>query len=122
MNENLLSYHLSIFDPDDAAGMSASAWLGMMPVNATLVYASVSPHEDDASATIDMQDDGTDIVTALDASDYDVPGEWISTHCGGSETPVRIVAGSELEVDANSVAATTRLEITMLFLTGAGWG
>jgi hypothetical protein len=114
MNENLLSYHLSIFDPDDAAGMSASAWLGMMPVNATLVYASVSPHEDDASATIDIQ--------ALDASDYDVPGEWISTHCGGSETPVRIVAGSELEVDANSVAATTRLEITMLFLTGAGWG
>lgn len=122
MNEKLVSYNLSLFDPDDGAGMSTSAWLGMVPFNATLVYASVSPHEDDAGATIDIQDDGTDIVTAIDASDHDVPGEWISTHCGGTQTPQVIAAGSELEIDANAVAATTRLDVTLLFLQGEVWG
>lgn len=123
MNEKLVTYNLQIFDPDHSGGsVGASAWLGMVPFGATLVYASVSPHEDDASATIDIQDDGTDIVTAIDASDHDVPGEWISTHCGGSETPVAIAAGSELEIDANNVAATTRLDVTLVFLHGETWG
>jgi len=122
MNEKLIAYNLSLFDPDDAAGMGASAWLGMMPFGATLVYASVAPHEDDGGATIDIQDDGTDIVTAIAAATHLTPGEWISTHCGGTETPVAIAAGSELEIDANSVAATTRLDIVMLFLHGESWG
>ncbi len=120
MNERLVAYNLSIFDPNGSPG--DSAWLGMVPFGATLVYASVSPMEDDGSATIDIQDDGSDIVTAIDASDYDVPGEWISTHCGGTETPVAIAAGSELEIDVNSGEATTRWEVTMLFLTGESWG
>ncbi len=123
MNEKLIAYNLSLLDPDNnAGGLGVSASLFMVPFGATLVYASVSPQTDDGGATIDIQDDGTDIVTALDASDYDVPGEWISTHCGGTETPVAIAAGSELEIDANSVAATTRLDITLLFLHGESWG
>lgn len=123
MNEKLIAYSLSIFDPDnDAGAIGDSAWLGMVPFGATLVYASVSPHEDDGGATIDIQDDTVDIVTAIDASDYDVPGEWISTHCGGAETPVAIAAGSELEIDANSAAATTRLDVILLFLHGESWG
>lgn len=123
MNEKLVTYNLQIFDPDTAGGaVGASAWLGMVPFGATLVYASVSPHEDDAGATIDIQDDGTDIVTAISAADHDVPGEWISTHCGGTNTPVAIAAGSELEIDANNVAATTRLDVTLVFLHGETWG
>jgi hypothetical protein len=123
MNERILVYNLNIFDPDDNTGaVAGSAYLGMLPVGATLIYACVSPHEDDASATIDIQDDGTDIVTAIDASDHDVPGEWISTHCGGAETPVAIAAGSEIEIDVNSGAATTRFDTTLWFLTGESWG
>lgn len=123
MNENLVTYNLQVFDPDTAGGaIGTSAWLGMVPFAATLVYASVSPHEDDASATIDIQDDGTDIVTAIAAATHATPGEWISTHCGGTQTPVAIAAGSELEIDVNSGAATTRLDVTLIFLQGAGWG
>jgi hypothetical protein len=120
MNEKLIAYNLSLLDPNGA--LSTSAWLGMVPFGATLVYASVSPFPDDAGATIDIQDDTVDIVTAIDASDYDVPGEWISTHCGGSETPVAIVAGSELEIDINAADAGTRFDITLLFLHGESWG
>ena len=122
MNERLVAYNLSILDPNDAGGMGASAWLGMLPFGGTLVYASARPHENDADATIDIQDDTADIVTAISCAVAATPGEWISTHCGGSETPVTIAAGSELEIDANNVAATTRLDITMLFLTGETWG
>ena len=81
MNERLIAYNLPIFDPDnDAGALGDSSWLGMVPFGATLVYASVSPHEDDASATMDIQDDTADIVTAIDAAVHLVPGEWISTH------------------------------------------
>lgn len=120
MNERLITYTLSLFDPNGT--LSTSAWLGMVPFTATLVYASVAPHEDDSGATIDIQDDGTDIVTAISAADHDVPGEWITTHCGGSETPVAIAAGSELEIDVNAAAATSRFDVTMVFLQGEGWG
>ena len=123
MNEQLIAYNLSIFDPDDGAGaLGDSSCMVMIPFGATLVYASVSPHEDDGGATLDIQDDGTDIATAIDAAVHLVPGEWISTHCGGSETPVAIVAGSELELDFNSAEATTRFDVTLLFLQGETWG
>jgi len=121
MNERLVAYSLSIMDPAESA-LGASAWLGMLPFGGTLVYASARPHKNDADATIDIQDDTADIVTAISCAVAATPGEWISTHCGGAETPVAIAAGSELEIDANSVAATTRLDIVMLFLTGETWG
>lgn len=123
MNEKIVTYNLSVFDPDDNTGsVGASACMVMVPFGATLIYASVSPHEDDADATMDIQDDGTDIVTAIDASDHDVPGEWISVHAGGTQTPVAIAAGSEIELDFNSAAATTRFDVTLAFLQGEIWG
>lgn len=123
MNEKLIAYNLSIFDPDDGAGaLGDSACMVMVPFGATLVYASVAPHEDDASATMDIQDDTVDIVTAIAAATHLVPGEWISTHCGGTETPVAIDAGSELELDFNSAEPTSRFDVTLLFLLGESWG
>jgi hypothetical protein len=122
MNERLLAYNLNIADPTEASAVSASAAMVMVPFDAVLVYASVSPFADNATGTIDIQDDGTDIVTAIDASDHDVPGEWISTHCGGTNTPVHIAAGSEVEIDVNNAAAANRFDVTLLFLTGEAWG
>ncbi len=122
MNERLIAYNLNIGDPDESAAVTTAAAYIMVPFEATLVYVAVSPFEDDGSATIDILDDGTDIVTAVDASDHDVPGEWISVHCGGSETPVSIAAGSELVVDVNSGTAANRFDVTLLFLTGEQWG
>lgn len=122
MNERLVAYNLNIADPTEASGITTAACMVMVPFACTLIYVSVSPYADDDGATIDIQDDGTDIVTAVDASDHDVPGEWISIHAGGTETPVAIAAGSEIEVDANAVAVGNRLDVTLLFLTGESWG
>ena len=122
MNERLIAYNLNIADPDESAGVTTAACMVMVPFGATLIYASVSPYADDSGATIDIQDDGSDIVTAIDASDHDVPGEWISVHAGGSETPVEIAAGSEIEIDVNAGAVANRFDVTLLFLTGESWG
>jgi hypothetical protein len=78
--------------------------------------------EDDSGATMDIQDDGVDIVTAIDASDHDVPGEWLSTHVGGANAPIPIAAGSEISLDFNAVAVANRFDVVLLFLTGESWG
>jgi hypothetical protein len=122
MNEKLIPYNFQVGDPDQAAAAGASAIAFMVPFTATLVYASVSPFEDDTGATMDIQDDTVDIVTAIDASDHDVPGKWISTHFGGTNAPVQIAAGSMCELDFNSAANANRFDVTLLFLHGAGWG
>lgn len=121
-NENLVNYTFSIFDPTDTNAVGDLACYFMVPFAATLVYASVAPWDDDAGATMDINDDGAAIVTALTAADKDVPGEWISTHVGGTQTPVRVEAGSELTLDFNSAAAANRFDVQMLFLRGEGWG
>lgn len=122
MNERLIAYNLNIGDPDESAAVTTAAAYVMVPFGATLIYVAVSPFEDDTGATIDILDDGTDIVTGVDASDHDVPGEWISVHAGGSNAPVAIAAGSEIVVDVNSGAAANRFDVTLLFLTGESWG
>ncbi len=122
MNERLIAYNLNIADPDESAAVTTAACMVMVPFGCTLIYVSVSPYEDDPGATIDVQDDGVDIVTAVDASDHDVPGEWISVHAGGTQTPVAVAAGSEIEIDVNSGAAANRFDVTLLFLTGESWG
>lgn len=123
MNERLVAYTFNIGDPDEASAVaSAGAAYFMLPFQATLIYASVSPMEDDPGASMDITDDGTDIVTAIDATDHDVPGEWISVHAGGSETPVAIAAGSEMTLDFNAAAAANRFDVVLLFLTGESWG
>lgn len=123
MNERLIAYTPTIVDPAEAESVSdAGAAYFMVPFQATLVYASVSPFEDDDSATMDIQDDASDIVTGIDASDHDVPGEWQSTHVGGSNDPVQIAAGSEISLDFNSVSAANRFDVVLLFLVGSDWG
>lgn len=122
MNERLLAYNLNICDPDETGAVGASASYIMMPVGATLIYASVAPWDDDTGATVDIIDDGSAIVSGIDASDHDVPGEWASVHAGGANAPVEIAAGSELRLDFNNAAAANRFDVTLLFLTGELWG
>jgi hypothetical protein len=122
MNENLVTYTFSVGNPTEAVALGDNALYFMVPFGATLVYVSAAPYEDDASATLDINDDGSTIITALTCADKDVPGEWISTHCGGTETPVEIAAGSVCDFDFNSAAAGNRFAIVMLMLQGETWG
>jgi len=122
MNERLVNYSFSLFDPDDTQALGNLCCYFMVPFGATLVYASVAPWDDDADATMDVHDDGSAIISALACATKATPGEWISTHCGGTQTPVAIAAGSEMTIDFNSAAAANRFDVQFLFLTGETWG
>lgn len=122
MNENIVSYTFSVGDPTEGNALGDDALYFMVPFGATLVYVSAAPHDDDADATLDIDTGATAIITALTCADKDVPGEWISTHMGGSETPVAITAGSVLNFDFNDAAAANRFDIVMLMLQGSTWG
>lgn len=90
-----------------------------VPFQMTIVAVTVSPSVDDSGLTIDINDDGTGVITAIDCSDLNVPGTWKSTHItGGTETPVSVAAGSVLSFDANNAAANTRVGIVIWYLGG----
>ena len=55
---------------------------------------------------IDVQDDGSDVITAVTASTALTPGTWLSTAVGGAQTPVKVAAGSEVEIDVNLTAGS----------------
>ncbi len=85
----------------------------------TIVGVTCSPSADDAGLTIDINDDGTGVITAIDAATKAAPGTWKSTHLGGSNAPVAVAAGSVISFDANSAAADTRVGVVMTCLLGA---
>lgn len=122
MNENIVTYTFTAGNPTEAAGLSTNALYFMVPFGATLIYMSAAPLEDDTGATVDLNDDAASVVAGVDASDKDVPGEWISTHVGGTETPVQIAAGSVCDLDFNNAANANSFNVVMQFLQGSTWG
>ncbi len=122
MNERLVAYTFNLFDPDNTAGLGDLCAYFMVPFGATLIYASGSPMTDDAGTTLDVHDDGAAIISALACAVKATPGEWISTHAGGTQTPVAIAAGSEITMDLNSIEVAVRFDVQLLFLTGESWG
>ena len=122
MNERLVSYTFNLADPDDSAALGNLCGYFMLPFGATLVYASGAPMTDDAGCTLDVHDDGAAIITALACAVKATPGEWISTHCGGTQTPVAIAAGSEMTMDLNAIAVGVRFDVQLLFLVGESVG
>lgn len=78
------------------------------PYDITIIYVTVSPSVNDASMTIDIDDDGSNVITAIDCSDQNVPGTWKSVDVGGTNAPVIVAANSLMALDANGAAANTR--------------
>ena len=50
---------------------------------------------------IDIQDDGSDVITAVAANTAGTPGTWYTPAFGGTNDPVHIAAGSDVEIDIN---------------------
>lgn len=70
---------------------------------------------------IDIQDDGTDVITAVAADTAQTPGTWQSTHMGGTNDPVAIAAGSEVEIDVNFTGGSSpTADFTLLIYYLAG--
>lgn len=122
MRERLVPIHVNVTDPDETAAAGDAFAVLVTPFDLTIVAVGVSPLEDDAGATLDIQDDGTDVITGVDASDHDAPGEWLSTYAGGTNDPVYVAAGSEIDLDFNNAAAANRFDVTIWALIGESSG
>lgn len=116
MNEKLVCIPVHLVDPTE--GNAAPTTYLFTPVDLTVVMVSAAPMVDDADATIDIADDGSDVIAAVSAADADVPGTWKAKGYGGTNTPVVIAAGSKISVNQNSGAAATAFIVHIWALTG----
>lgn len=122
MRERLCEHSISLTDPDETGSMSTLEGYWTVPFNITIVGVSVAPLEDDTGATLDIDDDGSNVITAVDASDADVPGTWLATGFGGSNEPVAIAADSKIAFDLNSAAAANVFYVSVWYLVGESNG
>lgn len=119
MNERLTMISFTLVDPADAGSISTLHYYFDAICDMTIVAVSAAPEKDDAGATIDIDDDGTNVISAIDASDANVPGTWKSTALGGgTNAPVHIAAGSKVSFDANNAAAATAFHVVVWALLG----
>ncbi len=123
MNERLIAYTFNLADPVEGNALGALETYFVLPFGATLVYASGTPSVDDPGTTMDLMDDGAAAgPTALACAVAATPGEWISTHSGGTNAPIAIAAGSVMSIDINAIAIGVTFAIVLLFLVGESWG
>jgi len=105
-NEVMRVLSFTIEAQDDADGVIEFEALEAM----TIVGVSLCAEAFTGSPTgfnVDIQDDGTDVVTAVAANTAGTPGTWKSVHMGGSNAPVHVSAGSSVEVDVNLSGGTS---------------
>jgi hypothetical protein len=108
---------IEMVDPNDSNALGDDEYYINVPFDCYIVYVSAGADADDTGLTLDINDDGSDAITGIDCADKQDPGEWISTHFGGSNDPVYVAADSELSFDANSAAAATTIKGYMLALS-----
>lgn len=111
MRERLIVLSHKLVNPDDGAALGDADFYVNVPSNMTIVYVCANSDTDDADLTVDINDDGAGIIEAVSIADKEDPGEWTSTHFGGTETPVDVAAGSELSFDVNDAEAATTVSI-----------
>jgi len=116
MNERLLELCLEAGEVGVTLGNTFKYYTTLIPLTIVGVVAGASA--DDAGLTVDINDDGTGVITAIACATAATPGTWKSTHLGGANAPVQVAAGSVLSLDANNAAADTRLHVSLLCLTG----
>ena len=110
MNDRLVTIPISMANPAEGGALGALDYYINVPFDCYIVYVSAGADTDDPGLTLDINDDGAAGIAAIDCADKEDPGEWISTHFGGTNDPVYVAAGSELSFDANAAANATTLK------------
>ncbi len=106
MRELLVPLTFTLEAQADADGVvEFDAPCGMTIVGVSLCAEAITGSP--SAFTIDIQDDGSDVITALAASTAGTPGAWYTPTFGGSETPVYVAAGSDVEIDVNFTGGST---------------
>jgi len=118
MNERLVSLPIKLVDPTEGNNIGALEYYIQVPFDCYIVYVSAGADNDDTGLTLDINiESGGDDITGIDCSDADDPGEWISTHFGGSNDPEKVDADSEISFDANAAENAQTISGYMLVLT-----
>ena len=118
MNERLMVTSYTLVDPTNTNSIGTLEYYFDCIFDMTIVAVSVAPEVDDADATLDIDDDGSNVISAISCADQNVPGTWKSTHVGGTNAPVHIAAGSLVSFDVNDGAAGTAFLVVIWALVG----
>ncbi len=97
MNERLVTINLCLMDPTEG-NVSPSVYF-YAPHDMTIIQVSVAPTKDDADATLDINDDGSDVIAAIACVDADVAGSLpirVGGAVGGIAVQSKVPAGKIL--------------------------
>jgi len=122
MDERIICIPLPAVYPGASAALGANYAYFTMPCNGTLLYVSAAGAADDTGLALDVNDDGTAIVSAVDCADASAPGTWKSRHYGGSNDPVEIARGSVMSLTAANAANGNTIVGFMLVALGEDKG
>lgn len=108
MQERLVPIHFDFAAVADAD----SVYEIDIPVQCTIVGVEYTLHTVTGSPTganIDIQDDGTDAITAIALAAFTAlsKASWKSIDMGGANAPVEVAAGSILAIDLNLAGGTS---------------
>jgi hypothetical protein len=120
MNERLITIPLPAVYPGAAAALGDAYAAITLPFDVTILEVSAAPSADDTGLTLDINDDGSGVITALACATKATPGTWKSIPMGGTNTPVTVAAGSVITFDANSAANGTQIIGFMTVAVGSG--
>lgn len=107
MNERLKV--LSTTDGETGGTIGDNYRYFTLPTDFTVIFAMASPGADQATQTIDINDDGTGVIEGIACATAATPGTWKSTHMGGTNAPVTIAAGSKISLDCNNNTDTNAM-------------
>jgi hypothetical protein len=115
----VLSFHVApLADADSVIDFKALEGMTIVGVSLCATVFTGTP----TGFNVDIQDDGADVITAVAADTALTPGTWLTPHMGGSQAPVTIAAGSEVEVDLNLTGGsspTAEFDLVIYYLGGA---
>ena len=118
MNERLVTIPIKMIDPTEGNALGNTEYYINVPFDCYIVYVAAGADNDDTGLTLDINiESGGDDITGIDCATKADPGEWISTHFGGSNDPVKVDADSELSFDANAAENAQTISGYMLVLT-----
>jgi hypothetical protein len=116
MNERVQHKCITLIDADDGNAVGVLEGYFTAMTNMRIVGISAAPFIDAVGATLDVDDDGANVIAALACAVAAVPGTWKSTFIGGVETPVVIAKDSLVSFDINSGGAATSYYVHLYYV------
>lgn len=119
MNERLQVTSFTLVNPTEGAGAPTVYFEALTDM--IIVGMVVAANENDASAAVDLYDDGSAVIEDTSGADADVPGTWQARGYGGSNDPVVIAKDSLVSLVPTDNANANAFTVTLYWLAGVDW-